>query len=89
MDWTPIETPGRTGILRIDISCPNMENGSMETQTVDLLEEVLKHLHTGGVKDPELLRRIREQSAAVQEEIFRKHGLLDIAVNLIRETRDE
>lgn len=61
----------------------------METQTADLLEEVLKHIHTGGVKDPELLRRIQEQSAAVQEDIFQKHGVLDIAVELIRETRDE
>lgn len=53
------------------------------------LEEVLKHVPSGGVKDPALLKRIQDRSAAVQKEIFQKHGLVDVAVEAIREARDE
>jgi hypothetical protein len=36
-----------------------------------------------------LLKRIEERSEQATREIFEKHGLLDVAVDLIREGRDE
>jgi hypothetical protein len=42
-----------------------------------------------GKKDPELASRIHAETKKITEEIERKHGLLDIAVELIREVRDE
>jgi hypothetical protein len=54
------------------------------------LEEVCRLIAKGErVTDPELLRRIRERSEQATREVFEKHGLLDIAVDLIRQGRDE
>jgi hypothetical protein len=41
------------------------------------------------VTDPELLRRIRQRSDALRREMLRTQGLTDIAVDLVRECRDE
>ncbi len=41
------------------------------------------------VNDPELRRRVRERSEAVQREMREKFGVVEIAVDLIREGRDE
>ena len=41
------------------------------------------------VTDPELLRRIRGRSDALRREMLRTQGLTDIAVDLVRESRDE
>ncbi len=41
------------------------------------------------VTDAELLRRIRQRSDAFQRETLRTQGLTDIAVDLIRQVRDE
>jgi hypothetical protein len=41
------------------------------------------------VTDPELRRRIRERSEAVQREVLEKFGVVEWAVDLIREARDE
>jgi len=49
---------------------------------------VIEMLTTGKPLEPETLRRIRERADAVREEIFRKHGLLDIGVPAIRAFRD-
>lgn len=53
------------------------------------LELVCRMLAHGGVRDPEVLRRIRERADRVRDRLFRQHGLLNIAVDLIREGRDE
>jgi hypothetical protein len=39
--------------------------------------------------DPEVARRIRERSERVQEELVRRYGIREIAVDLIRRGRDE
>jgi hypothetical protein len=39
--------------------------------------------------DPQVARRIRERAVQATEEVRRRHGVLNIAVDLIRETRDE
>jgi hypothetical protein len=41
------------------------------------------------VTDPELLRRIRQRSDALRREMLRTQGLTKIAVDLVRESRDE
>jgi hypothetical protein len=53
------------------------------------LEEVCRQAATGGVRDPELTRRIQERSEKARQELLERHGVLNIAVDLIRETRDE
>jgi hypothetical protein len=46
-------------------------------------------LFMAGKTDPEFAARIRSESDRITEEIRKKHGVLDIAVDLVRETRDE
>jgi len=52
-------------------------------------QAVLEHLTTGKPLDPETYRRIRERGERITEEIRRTQGELNVAVDLIRETRDE
>jgi hypothetical protein len=54
------------------------------------MEQVCRLIAAGNtVKDPALLKRIYERSAKVQKEIRDKHGVVEWAVDLIREARDE
>jgi hypothetical protein len=41
------------------------------------------------VTDPELRRRVTERAEKVRREIFEKHGVVDWAVDMIRDARDE
>ncbi len=52
-------------------------------------EAILERMATGKPIDPDVYRRIRAEGAKITEEIRRKQGILDIAVDLIRESRDE
>jgi hypothetical protein len=51
--------------------------------------EVIEHVLSRKPLDPEVYRRVRERSERVTEEIRGKHGILNIAVQLVREARDE
>ncbi len=42
-----------------------------------------------GVRDPEIMRQACERMDRMREEIRKKHGELNIAVDLIREVREE
>jgi hypothetical protein len=53
------------------------------------MEAIIEHLMTGKPLDPELERRVRERSEKATQELFEKHGYLNVAVDLIRECRDE
>jgi hypothetical protein len=54
------------------------------------IEEVCRLLSEGKrVTDPELLRRIHERAEQVRCDMLQKHGQTNIAVDLIREVRDE
>ena len=54
------------------------------------LEELCRLIAEGKkVADPNLLKRIQQRSDQATHEVFEKHGLLDVAVDLIREGRDE
>jgi hypothetical protein len=62
---------------------------AIDIQEMADMEEVSRLLAEGErVTDPELLRRIRERSDAVRDEAFRKFGVQDIGVGLIRALRD-
>jgi hypothetical protein len=54
------------------------------------LEEVCRIIAEGGnATDPELLKRIEQRSEQATHEVFEEHGILNVAVDLIREGRDE
>jgi hypothetical protein len=46
-------------------------------------------LITMGKTDPEFAARVQAETTNITEEIERKHGVLEIAVDLIREARAE
>jgi hypothetical protein len=53
------------------------------------LEEVCRRVVEGkGITDPDLLKRIQEQSEKVQAENLRLFGVQDIGVEIIREMRE-
>jgi hypothetical protein len=53
------------------------------------LQAVIDHLTTGTPLDPEVGRRVSARSKAVQEELVRRYGIREIAVELIRQGREE
>jgi hypothetical protein len=54
------------------------------------MEEVCRLISEGKrVTDPALLKRIHERSEQVRRQIREKHGVVEWAVDLIREARDE
>jgi hypothetical protein len=50
-------------------------------------EAVMRAFLTGTTVDPEVAHRVQERSRLIREEVFRKHGLVDVAVPAIRELR--
>ena len=42
-----------------------------------------------GEQDPEFAARVQAETQKITEEIYEKHGVLNIAVDLIRDARDE
>lgn len=40
-------------------------------------------------RDPEVMRQAAERMDRMREELFQRHGLLNLAVPLVRESRDE
>jgi hypothetical protein len=69
------------------------ENTSMETieKTADLDADLHAIVERIGGKplDPGTYQRIREQGKRITDELRRKHGEMTIAVDLVREARDE
>jgi hypothetical protein len=51
-------------------------------------QAVLEKLTAGKPLDPETYRRIRERADRIRDEVYRKHGVLDIGVPAIRELRE-
>jgi hypothetical protein len=49
----------------------------------------LKHVSSGSPIEPELAGRDRVRSERMSEELRRQYGELNVAVDLIREVRDE
>lgn len=55
------------------------------TDKAALLERII----TGKPLEPEVYRRIREKGIRITDELRQTYGEMDIAVELIREVRDE
>ncbi len=51
------------------------------------LEEAARRA-AAGIRDPEAMRRACERMDRMRDEVFRKHGILDIGLPAIRELRD-
>lgn len=65
---------------------------SIETQSVEAssdLEAVLHHLVAGTPMQAELSLRVRARSERMTEELRRRYGQFNVAVDLVREVRDE
>jgi hypothetical protein len=52
-------------------------------------DAVNEHVLTGKPLDPDVYRRVRARAEKITEELRQKYGVLDIAADLVRETRDE
>ena len=65
-----------------------MMPAKVKTPTMTDLDYAI-HLMMTGQKDPEFAARVQAKGAKITEEIRRKHGILNVAVDLIRESRDE
>ena len=63
-------------------------NEIVDTMEADT-QAVLDHFVTDKPLDPEVAKRVRERGQRIREEVYQKHGLLDIGVPAIRELRGE
>ena len=50
---------------------------------------VTEHLLTGKPLDPEVYRRIRARAEQITTQLRQRHGDMNLAVDLIRDIRDE
>ena len=53
------------------------------------VQAVADAVAAGRPVDPEVARRVQERSQRVQDELLRQYGVREIAVDLIRQGRDE
>jgi hypothetical protein len=87
------DVPFRPALRGIDRSTQDAENALMKTIDQTELDAdtqaVIEHAMTGKPLDPAIARRVRAEGEKVRQEIFAKHGLVDIAVPAIRELRGE
>lgn len=65
-----------------------LESSEASTQVLADLEYALL-LSSSGKRDATFEARIEAQTEKIRQEMLAKHGLLDVAVDLIREGRDE
>jgi hypothetical protein len=72
-----------------DMATTDAQDSGIPREIIADLEEVCRQAASGGVPDPELLQRVRERSARVQEELRQKYGEMNVALDLLREIRDE
>ncbi len=63
------------------------ENNLIPPEVMAELEEAARRAMSG-VRDPEAMRRACERMDRMSQEVYEKHGLLDIGVPAIRELRD-
>jgi hypothetical protein len=72
-------------------ACENTGMKLNEAIPADLMAELRAATErvTRGVRDPEVMRRACERMDRMREELRRRTGDLDVAVDLIREGRDE
>ena len=89
MTLAPYASRGGNAGFHVDITRITPNNRSMSTIEKSIgLEEAARFAVTGQ-GDPAILKRIDEQCARLREELRKKYGLTNIAVELIREVREE
>jgi len=66
-----------------------LDNLANDPVTLADEEAVMASFVSGKPLDPEVSRRVRRRGQQIREETFRRHGLLDIGVPVIRELRGE
>ncbi|HEY1859243.1 MAG TPA: hypothetical protein VGG61_02755 [Gemmataceae bacterium] len=66
----------------------SIENPLIPADALADLEHAL-HLQAIGQRDPGFEKRIGAQTEKIHREILAEHGVLNVAVDLIREGRDE
>jgi hypothetical protein len=59
-----------------------------DPQALSDSEAVMKHVIDGTPIEPELRKRIRERANRITEQVWRKHGYIDVD-KLVRDARDE
>lgn len=65
-----------------------LKTGDIAPEIMADLEEVCRQAASGGVRDPELRRRVEERARKAREENLQKFGVQDIGVQIIREMRE-
>jgi len=65
-----------------------IENTTIPADALTDLEHAL-YLHTTGQRDLGFEKRVGEQTEKIRQEILAEHGVLNVAVDLVREGRDE
>lgn len=68
---------------------PSLNEPQLDPQIIADEEAVLASFVHGTAVDPEIARRVHERAMRIREEVYRRHGLLDIGVPAIRELRGE
>lgn len=68
---------------------PCFRNNQCMNTAEKTTDNLVEHIATRKPLDPEVYRRIREHAERIAEELRKQHGEMDIAVDLIREVRDE
>jgi hypothetical protein len=64
------------------------EESTLPAELVAGLEEAVDRL-VKGVRDPESMREAAREMDAAREELKKRHGEMTVAVDLIRESRNE
>jgi hypothetical protein len=73
----------------METSLKTFESPSATQEQLDS-QEIMRLASEGKrVTDPELRRRVTERADAARRVMLERHGVMDIAVDLLRECRDE
>jgi hypothetical protein len=67
---------------------PSIQNTRIFSDALADLEHALQ-LQTTGQRDPAFEKRIGEETDKIRQQILAEHGTLNVAVDLIRDGRDE
>lgn len=66
-----------------------MATETIPTAAIDDVQSVADAVATGKPVDPEIALRVRQQSQLAQAELLAKYGVREIAVDLVRQVREE
>jgi len=66
-----------------------LDNLPTDPQADADLQAVLDRVLAGKPPDAEVARRVQARADSIRQEILARHGMLNAAVDLIREGRDE